>query len=447
MSDVLNNNETMAAEQDTTTEKQDTTNQVQKTAPAVTVPDPNYAITGEDLFNAVHGRQLEMVLNAAAQPKNVPVINNKFKPVPGIACDYFQNDWMQDLAAFRSGANIYTGFNNLDQQQPLYPGLYTLGAISSLGKTSFVYQIADNIAEAGTPVLYFSTEQSRMELFSKSISRRINQHAMNDATYNRYTSIQIRRGEADGTRELTEQIAAYTAAVGNRMVVIECGFDMTVEDLMVMIDAYMKKTGLTPVVVVDYLQNLTPSYVNGRLITDTRVSMDHIVHALKTYQKDHNMVMITICSLNRQNYLLPVDFESFKESGGIEYTADVVWGLELAIMTEDKFERFTETYKDAKGNPKEKSRETTTSERRTMVKNEKNKDVRSVKLVVLKNRFGKSSYSLDFKYKPAYDTFEPQPAYWPGYMTSAGIGKEDYEKAQREKQEKIANASSVINED
>lgn len=405
------------------------------TAAAPSAPNPDYAITGDDLYNAVHGRQLEMVLNAAAQSKNQPVMNDNFRPVPGIACDYFQNDWMQNLTAFRSGANLYTGFNNLDQQQPLYPGLYTLGAISSLGKTSFVYQIADNIAEAGTPVLYFSTEQSRMELFSKSISRRINQNAMNDATYNRYTSIQIRRGEADGTRELTEQIAAYTAAVGNRMVVIECGFDMTVEDLMVMIDAYVEKTGLTPVVVVDYLQNLTPSYVKGRLITDTRVSMDHIVHALKTYQKDHNMVMITICSLNRQNYLLPVDFESFKESGGIEYTADVVWGLELAIMTEDKFERFIETYKDAKGNPKEKSRETTTSERRTMVKTEKNKDVRSVKLVVLKNRFGKSSYSLDFKYKPAYDTFEPQPAYWPGYMTSAGISKEDYEASQQEKAE------------
>ena len=410
MSDVLNDKETVAAP---------------------SAPNPDYAITGDDLYNAVHGRQLEMVLNAAAQSKNQPVMNDNFIPVPGIACDYFQNDLMQNLTAFRSGANLHTGFNNLDQQQPLYPGLYTLSAISSLGKTSFVYQIADNIAEAGTPVLYFSTEQSRMELFSKSISHRINQHAMNDATYNRYTSIQIRRGEADGTRELTEQIATYTAAVGNRMVVIEYGFDMTVEDLMVMIDAYVEKTGLTPVVVVDYLQNLTPSYVNGRLITDTRVSMDHIVHALKTYQKDHNMVMITICSLNMQNYLLPVDFESFKESGGIEYTADVVWGLELAIMTEDKFERFTETYKDAKGNPKEKSRETTTSERRTMVKNEKNKDVRSVKLVVLKNRFGKSSYSLDFKYKPAFDTFEPQPAYWPSYMTSAGISKEDYEASQQ----------------
>ena len=26
--------------------------------------------------------------------------------------------------------------------------------------------------------------------------------------------------------------------------------------------------------------------------------------------------------------MTPVDFESFKESGGIEYTADVVWGLQ-----------------------------------------------------------------------------------------------------------------------
>ena len=53
----------------------------------------------------------------------------------------------------------------------LYPGLYMMGAISSLGKTTLACQIADQIAAAGQPVLIFSLEMARKEIFAKSISR------------------------------------------------------------------------------------------------------------------------------------------------------------------------------------------------------------------------------------------------------------------------------------
>ncbi len=53
----------------------------------------------------------------------------------------------------------------------LYPGLYVIGAISSLGKTTFANQMADQIAEQGKSVLYISLEQSSLELTAKSISR------------------------------------------------------------------------------------------------------------------------------------------------------------------------------------------------------------------------------------------------------------------------------------
>lgn len=66
-----------------------------------------------------------------------------------------------------------TGFEALDcaLNGGLYPGLYIFGAVSSLGKTTLLLQIADNIAASGRDVLFFSLEQSRFELMSKSISR------------------------------------------------------------------------------------------------------------------------------------------------------------------------------------------------------------------------------------------------------------------------------------
>ena len=68
---------------------------------------------------------------------------------------------------------IPTGFKKLDSvlDGGLYEGLYIVGAISSLGKTTLITQITDQIAQSGTDVLIFSLEMARSELIAKSISR------------------------------------------------------------------------------------------------------------------------------------------------------------------------------------------------------------------------------------------------------------------------------------
>ena len=77
---------------------------------------------------------------------------------------------VHDLANTRC---IPTGFQHLDAvlDGGLFEGLYIFGAISSLGKTTFVLQIADQIAKQGQDVLIFSLEMARTELMAKSISR------------------------------------------------------------------------------------------------------------------------------------------------------------------------------------------------------------------------------------------------------------------------------------
>ena len=78
---------------------------------------------------------------------------------------------------------------------------------------------------------------------------------------------------------------------------------------------------------MDYLQ-IIPAR-NDRQ-TDKQKT-DDIIRGLKKMQSDNKLVCFVISALNRSNYLAPVDFESFKESGGIEYTADVVLGLQLEV--------------------------------------------------------------------------------------------------------------------
>ena len=66
-----------------------------------------------------------------------------------------------------------TGFDDLDRclDGGLYEGLYIIGAISSLGKTSLILQCADQIAKGGRDVLIFSLEMAKTELIARSVSR------------------------------------------------------------------------------------------------------------------------------------------------------------------------------------------------------------------------------------------------------------------------------------
>lgn len=82
------------------------------------------------------------------------------------------NDFAEFVLKNKSGG-ISTGFENLDKllDGGLYPGLYVIGANSSLGKTTLVLQIADSIAKSGQGVLIFSLEMSRFELIAKTLSR------------------------------------------------------------------------------------------------------------------------------------------------------------------------------------------------------------------------------------------------------------------------------------
>ena len=112
------------------------------------------------------------------------------------------------------------------------------------------------------------------------------------------------------------------------------------------------------------------------------------MRALKKLQTENNLVVLVISSLNRANYLTPIDFSSFKESGGIEYTADVIWGLQLSVMNGELFD------KDSKLKAK-----------REAVKEAKIANPRDIELVCLKNRYGISSYTCRFKYYAKFDYF------------------------------------------
>lgn len=329
--------------------------------------DPNDALKADRATFAAAIRAAEM--QTAARPDSVS--------------NYIDNLMSGEIDQFRESKDRKTGFSRLDDlAKGLYAGLYVVAAISSLGKTTLCHQIADQLAQAGEDVLFFSLEQSRLELVSKSIARKTAQNDIATAV----NSLSIRRGYLP-ERVLTAA-EQYKAAISDRLSIIEGNFACNISFIGDYIRRYIQKTGKKPVVFVDYLQILHPEQDDRGRTQSTKETIDTTVTELKRISREHGLTIFAISSVNRANYLTPISFESLKESGGIEYTADVIWGLQLRCMNDAVF--------DSAAKIKEK---------RKKVKDAKAETPRKIELVCLKNRYGISSYSAYFDYYPEFDLF------------------------------------------
>lgn len=283
-----------------------------------------------------------------------------------------------DLDRFRKTSSKETGFPKLDQETGgLYSGLYIVGAVSSLGKTTFIHQMADQMAERGETILYFSMEQSRSEMVSKSISRQI---AKTYGVNSNISSLKIRKGTAGDDGKIYEAMMKYQT-YAERVNIVQTGFSSDISFIEKVTNTFIQEKGVTPIVVIDYLQIID---IEGNMTDRQRI--DGIIKKLKKIQLQHGLTMIVISSLNRSNYATAIDFESFKESGLIEYSADVVWGLQLEAIHE------VENEKEA-------------SKKRERLQKAKADTPRKIELVCLKNRYGISNFTKSFEYYPQCDYF------------------------------------------
>lgn len=267
-----------------------------------------------------------------------------------------------------------TGFPVLDDTLGggIYSGLYIVGAVSAMGKTTFVMQLADQAAAAGQDVLIFSLEMSKFELVAKSVSRltlirsrnkgrgaglaQSARRVMMGKNYPTYT-----QAERDIIKEAVQD---YAEGPAKHIKIIESVGDTSVlpnaerpgESIREIVARHIKMTGQRPIVVVDYIQILKPA---DPRMSDKQAADTNIV-ALKQLTRDFRIAVIGISSFNRNSYLEPVSMSSFKESGGLEYSADCLLGLqpvgldyEPAETDKKRAERLRDLDKEIKHNKRE----------------------------------------------------------------------------------------------
>lgn len=299
---------------------------------------------------------------------------------PDNVADYLKQGFHDEIAHMAESKDRKTGFASLDAKMGgLYNGLYVIGGGSGVGKTTLTHQIGDSLVEQGEHVIFFSLEQSKMEIVSKSISRASAIENLNSAV----TSLQVRKGYQN--ESITNAINKYSR-VAERMNVIEGNLSTSTATIREKVQSYQNFNNVSPVVIVDYLQILQAPENTFNMNDKKRI--DDSVSELKRISRDFGIVVIVISSFNRTSYYSQVGFDSFKESGGIEYTADVVLGLQYEIMSDDLF-----------------LSEKKLGEKRAKLAEVKAESPRQVEIVCLKNRFG-MDYTQSFSYFAKYDYFE-----------------------------------------
>lgn len=303
---------------------------------------------------------------------------------------YSLQDFIKNIEESKRAAFLPTGFSTLDSilDGGLYAGLYVVGAISSLGKTTFCLQVADQVAQRGQDVLIFSLEMARNELIAKSVSRLtlIKDLEENGTTAHAKTT----RGILTGTRYkdysqterklIQDAIAAY-GQYGANIYITEGIGNVGIEEIRDKVQKRIKLTGKAPVVVIDYLQIIAPADIRA---TDKQ-NTDKAVLELKRLSRDYSIPVIGISSFNRDNYTAPVNLASFKESGAIEYSSDVLIGLQYEGMDYQEGE--------ADGARQKRIRELV----KTAEQQGRSGQAQSIQVKILKNRNGsKGDTLLDF---------------------------------------------------
>jgi len=313
------------------------------------------------------------------------------------------NALLSDFSNKNDKVSINTNFEALNGLfYGVSKGVITLGALSSLGKTTLLLQIADQLASNNdTDILYFSLEQSGKELVSKSLSRFTFLNALDQAEEtkkakysNKILATRLNdKNEYEGydTTEkmlLDKSIYQYDL-LSNRLFIIEPinSNSLTIKDIEGVIEKHISITGNKPIVFIDYLQIIAPEdkHQNDKQAVDINISN------LRRICSVYDLLVFAISSVSRANYNSSIDMNSFKESGAIEYGSDILLGLNFTRFEEEAIQQAEEKQK--------------ITEIKKMIKEEKDKRPRNVYLEVLKNRNGKVGDKIYFHYYPEFNTF------------------------------------------
>ena len=289
--------------------------------------------------------------------------------------------------------NLRTGFKKLDIALGGGFGqeLYIMGAETGTGKSAIASILAQNIAQAGTDVLYYALEMGRDEFIARGASAisaeaggisndtAIKYGEMLNDTYEPNTGQFYRRPFS----QYEAHVAEYAKRYGEHLYIIEGGTEgTTAQGIAEAVRQFRKERGGGHVAVfVDYLQLLSADPEDKAAQRDIMMRMSTAVKVLKALASQEGATVFIISSMANDRKGKAVNDASFKYSGDIGFTGGVLLGWNWKGVTDT-------TKEEDKAQARETARQM---------------GYREMVLEVLKQRSGDIYSKVELLYYPAYN--------------------------------------------
>jgi replicative DNA helicase len=374
----------------------------------ITKKKRNYILTTPTYFHSeVEREKLEqgkntpktLVQRLSYQARDFEKISKELNSINELEC---AETILKETLQTADDAEIKTGFAKFDEALGggLCDGrLYTIGATTGLGKTTFALQIAANVASQNRDVLMVALEMTSRELMWKNVSRIIAESIESKDANGNWISKTIPLAELlnskrinnlneDKKKAMTEALNKYLDKIAGKLNTIEKR-KADVLEIRRTVEEFVHVKHSKPLVIVDYLQKLAGE---DNKVSDKQKT-DRNIDELKEIALDFDIPVIAISSFNRANYKEESNMTAFKESGSIEYSSDVLISLQLTALKAILAE---------KDNLKYDGQNLTTQ---SAVDLAMKSTPRRIEANILKNRIGIANNSCYFNYYPMCDYF------------------------------------------
>lgn len=218
-----------------------------------------------------------------------------------------------------------------------------IGAVPGMSKTSFCLAIAVNMALSKKHVKFFSLEMDKRFLETKILSNLSYRPELANEPLNQediYIFLQegIKIFNEEQYKTLLRCIEYYSNNIEKFLHIDDFRYTDTrkssfksIEAVRLETEKFIKEYRVRPVIFIDYIQSLTVENPAKAEASD-KVRLDFITDVLIEMKKKLGITMFLVSSLNRDAYNSIITKTSFKESGSIEYAAELLFGIQWRQM-------------------------------------------------------------------------------------------------------------------
>ncbi len=243
----------------------------------------------------------------------VSTMVNEAKPFSPFVTPERENNHFFEQLALEGGtsyASLQTGFPFLDQALDGVHGINIIGGAPKSGKSTFMIQMATEMALRKIPVLYYDFENGRQKIYQRTLCR-LSRQSTESIRLDEFSDEQQKQYDKSCSR--FKEMLTFFRVVNDRQV--------TPEIMRQHIDFIRHETNsIYTVVVIDSLHKLP-----FKDFSERRTGIDAWLRQLESIRDELRVSFLVVSELSRgvgESYSESPHLGVFKGSGDIEYSAD-----------------------------------------------------------------------------------------------------------------------------